>query len=126
MAEAYVDTSVLIALAFGESGAESLARRLNRFDNRFASNLLEAEYRSAHHREKREPDLSQLSSFSWVAPARPLGDEIGRVLQTGYVRGADCWHLATALFLDPGARSLTFLTLDRQQRAVARRLGFRT
>ena len=121
-----MDTSVLIALAFGESGAGALALRLNRFDMRLATNLLEAEYRSAHHREGREPDLSQLSSFTWVMPARPLSEEIGRVLQTGYVRGADCWHLATALFLDPGARSLTFLTLDSRQRAVARRLGFRT
>ena len=47
------------------------------------------------------------------------------VLGAGYVCGADCWHLATALYLAgdrPG--ELSFVTLDHQQRAVAAELGF--
>ena len=32
--------------------------------------------------------------------------------------------VAFALFLSPGPRELTFLSLDAPQRAVARRLGF--
>ena len=62
----------------------------------------------------------------WVDVDRPLSDEIDRVIGAGYVRGADCLHLATALFVARDPRQLTFLTLDTRQRAVARRLGFRT
>lgn len=126
MATAYVDTSVVIAIAFGEAGADTLARRMNAFGERLAANLLEAEFRSAHAREGRAPDLSLLASLTWVTPSRPLSDEIGRVLEAGRVRGADCWHLATALYLDPAANSLTFLTLDNRQKVAAKALGFRT
>jgi hypothetical protein len=45
------------------------------------------------------------------------------VLDAGYVRGADLWHLAVALFIDP-EREIDFLTLDERQRAVSRKLGF--
>ena len=38
--------------------------------------------------------------------------------------GADAWHLACALFLDPDANELVFLTLDRRQRDVAKSIGF--
>jgi hypothetical protein len=41
-------------------------------------------------------------------------------------RGADCWHLATALYLSPDPSALTFLTLDLAQRHVAKALGFQT
>jgi hypothetical protein len=44
----------------------------------------------------------------------------------GYLRGADCWHLATALYLAPNPSDLTFLTLDDTQRKIAKTLGFRT
>lgn len=53
----------------------------------------------------------------------PLSDEIQTVLSAGYLRGADCWHVAVALSYAP-ARDLTFLSLDRAQRAVAVKLGF--
>jgi hypothetical protein len=42
------------------------------------------------------------------------------------VRGADCWHLATALYLAPDPGELTFVTLDAHQQSVAKSLGFRT
>ena len=44
---AYVDTSCVVAIAFAERGAASLARRLRNFDEIVASDLLEAELRSA-------------------------------------------------------------------------------
>ena len=39
-------------------------------------------------------------------------------------RGADLWHIATALYLarEPGA--ISFVTLNERQRAVAVALGF--
>jgi len=65
-----------------------------------------------------------LSWLTWVYPNRPLTEEFDRIIAAGYVKGADLWHLANALFLDPERSGLTFLTLDRRQRQVAARLGF--
>ena len=123
---AYVDTSCLVAIAFGEAGAAPLARRLARFEVLAASDLLEAELHSAFLREGIEADPAILSGISWVVPDRPLHAEIARVLAAGHVRGADCWHLASALYLaeDPGA--ISFLTLGERQAAVAEALGFRS
>ena len=122
---AYVDTSCLVAIAFGEAGATKMAGRLERMDRLFASNLLEAELRSALAREGLSVDpVELLSGITWVYPNRPLSGEFGRIAVEGYVKGADLWHLACALFLAPEAKDLAFLTLDRRQEAVARKLGF--
>jgi hypothetical protein len=59
-----------------------------------------------------------------VLPDRPLGGEIGVVLSAGYLRGADLWHLASALYLAGNPRNLPFITLDERQEVVARKLGF--
>jgi uncharacterized protein with PIN domain len=95
---AYVDTSCLVAIAFGERGATAVERRLAGFDALVASNLLEAELRAAFKREKADGVDTLLELIEWISPERPLGNEIARVLSAGYVRGADCWHLATALY----------------------------
>jgi hypothetical protein len=65
-----------------------------------------------------------LLDVSWVLPRRPLTREIQQVAREEYVRGADLWHLACALFVagDPG--ELTFATLDRRQAEVASAIGF--
>lgn len=62
--------------------------------------------------------------MSWIIPDCPLHQEIRRVLAAGYVRGADCWHLASALFLAEDPAKLSFLTLHQRQRTVAQMLGF--
>ena len=122
---AYIDTSCLVAIAFGEAGAAKAASRLERMDRLFASHLLEAELRSALAREKLSADPAGLiSSISWVYPNRPLSGEFERVMVKGYVKGADLWHLACALFLAPEPKDLAFVTLDKRQEEVARRLGF--
>ena len=126
MKVAYLDTSCLVAIAFGEAGAAPLARRMARFDMLVASDLLEAELRSAFVREGVEPQPELLSDISWVVPDRPLHAEIASVLAAGYVRGAGCWHLASALFVAEDAAAISFLTLDQRQAAVAKRLGFRS
>lgn len=51
MSLAYVDTSCLVAVAFDEPGAQELALQLEGYDRLVASNLLEAELRSALTRE---------------------------------------------------------------------------
>ena len=122
---AVVDTSCLVALAFGEPEAPRTLARLRRFDRLFASALLEAELLAAFRRERMAADISDFTKdLALVSPDRPLSIELRRTADAGYLRGADMWHLACALFLSPDSSELTFLTLDENQRAVARRLGF--
>lgn len=121
---AYVDTSCLVAGALGEPGAGSLQARMTHFEL-FSSNLLEAELRSALAREGFSGDHAErLEGISWVFPSRPLTAEFQRILGAGYLKGADLWHLACALFLSPDGRDFAFLTLDKKQSAVAAELGF--
>ena len=121
----YVDTSCLVAIAFGEPGAMDLARRLGEFDELVSSNLLEAELRAVFAREVVERDPATLMGLSWVVPDRPLHREMARVLEAGAVRGTDCWHLATALYLAPEPGTVSFLTVNPRQRRIAEVLGFR-
>ena len=126
MKVAYVDTSCLVAIAFGERGARALARRLEGFDELISSNLLEAELRAAFSREGVEQDEALLTWITWVLPNRPLSPEIETVLSAGYLRGADTWHLASALYLAADPEEIAFVTLDERQREVAGELGFST
>lgn len=126
MSVAYVDTSCLVAIAFGERGAAAVERHLREYDELVSSNFLEAELRSAFRRERVEFVANTVANLSWLIPDRPLTDEIERVLEAGYVRGADCWHLASALYLSPHPASITFLTLDEPQKKLAKGLGFTT
>jgi predicted nucleic acid-binding protein len=124
MKTAYVDTSCLVAVAFGEAGSARLAKSLRSYDRLLASNLLEAELRSVFQRERIAQEPTELvSAISWVHPDRTLSAEMTAILSIGYVRGADLWHLAVALFLDP-KREIDFMTLDKRQRDVSRKLGF--
>ena len=91
-----------------------------------SSNLLEAELRAVFAREGREFDDGYLSGLDWIIPDRPLSSELGTVLEAGYLRGADLWHLATALHVAPEPGSISFMTLNKRQRTVAARCGFRT
>lgn len=122
---AYIDTSVVVAIRFHQPGAERFRDALVQFEV-CSSPLLEAEWRSAHRREQVEADLADLDLIQWVMQERSLTPELERVFAAGYVRGADAWHLATALSLAPDPSELTFLTLDDRQRAVAEALGFQT
>ncbi len=124
MKAAYVDTSCLVAIAFGERGSAQLARSLRSYDDLLSSNLLEAELRSALRREKVTVDPADLlAGVSWVHPDRPLTAEMTTILEVDYLGGADLWHLAVALFVDP-RREIDFLSLDARQRDISRRLGF--
>ena len=91
-----------------------------------SSNLLEAEVRSAFARDRQRfiPDV--LSSIEWVFPVRSLGPEFEMVLNAGYLRGADLWHVATALYVIDAPAGISFVTLDHRQETVAASLGFQT
>ena len=57
-------------------------------------------------------------------PSRPLATEMATVLRAGYLRGADLWHVAAALYIARDPAEICFLTLDQRQREVAASLGF--
>ena len=123
MSIAYVDTSALVAIAFKEPGGSQAGERLEGF-SRLLSNLLEAELRAAFARERQKFDAEVLSSIEWILPDRPLAIELARALEAGYLRGADLWHIATALYIAPRAEEIGFITPDGPQREVAAALGF--
>ncbi|MCE7871850.1 PIN domain-containing protein [bacterium CPR1] len=123
---AYVDTSCYVAIAFGEPAAPKLTERLADFDELISSNLLEAELRAVFSREMTPFDSRLLDGLGWVLPDRALGPEIASVLSAGYVRGADLWHLAVALYVAQAPARVWFVTLDDRQQQVAELLGFRT
>lgn len=85
--------------------------------------LTEAELASALEREGLVLPHSPLTGVQLIGTPDPLSAEIQTVVGAGYLRGADCWHVAVALNHAP-ARDLTFLSLDKAQRAVAAQLGF--
>ena len=126
MSVAYVDTSALVAIAFNDARGPDLAESLDRFSRLVASNLLEAELRAVFARERLVFEASLVAGIDWVLPDRPLAPELATVLGSGHLRGADLWHVASALYAagDPGLMS--FVTLDERQRAVAGMLGFQT
>jgi hypothetical protein len=124
MRVAYLDTSWVLAIAFGEAGHDRLLDEVGHYDRLYSSGLLEAELWSACTREGVERDPGLLAQLGWVLPDRPLSSELARVLDAGYLRGADAWHVACALFLADVPSSVSFLTLDESQGSVARALGF--
>ncbi len=126
MNEAYVDSSALLAVAFDEPGSVAVFQRLLSFSMLRSSYLLEAELRAAYARENLSFDPFLLNGIVWVAPARPLSAELAAALQFGYLRGADLWHVAVALYSTDNPREVTFVTLDNRQRAVAAALDFQT
>jgi hypothetical protein len=126
MAAAYVDSSCLVAIAFGEPGARTVAKAIRSASQLIASNLAEAEVRAALARENTPVSEDVFAGMSWVFPDRALTPELRRALDHGRLRGADLWHVACALYLDPTASELRFLTLDVPQQRVAAALGFKT
>ena len=124
MSIAYVDTSALVAIAFGEPGGEATGEHLDRYSRLLSSNLLEAELRAAFAREQQEFEVDVLSRIDWILPDRPLASELARALEAGHLRGADLWHVAAALYVAPKPAEIGFVTLDCRQHEVASALGF--
>lgn len=126
MSIAFFDSSVIAAYALGEEGADQLFEVLDGFERWLASELLESEVACAAYREGVGLPDRLLRDLDWVRPTRRLTLYIERVLEAGYLRGADCHHLAVALYVAGDPAEVTFLTLDDRQRSVAAKLGFRT
>ncbi len=124
MNDVYVDSSALVAVAFGASPAGVLSCLSS--SRIFAGSLVEAELAAVFRRERRAAAEVRAMAATWtlVVPSESLLPELDRVLDAGYLRGADAWHLACALWLSPNPKHLGFVTLDTAQAAVARAIGF--
>ena len=121
---AYVDTSVIASVVLRDARWEDVAQRIGAFSSIISSNLLEAELRAACYREGVPFSNDLLLGIDWVIPTRTLGPEFEMSHVGGYLRGADLWHVATALYAVRDPSVVAFLTLDRRQRAIAATLGF--
>lgn len=126
MSHFYVDSSIIVSILFAESGHQKYRRLLGRAEDVFSSYLLEAEILSAVVREKLPIKLAFdiLDSVSLVMPERSMTSEYRKIFAKGYCKGADAFHIATALYLEPEAKSLVFLTADKVQAKIAKSLGF--
>lgn len=124
MRVAYVDTSALVTVAFGQPRAEEVAAILDEMDQQVSANLLEAEVRAAFSREGRPYDDNLLTDVDWVYPAHPLSSEMAIALSRGHLRGADLWHVATAMLVTVKSGPTYFVTLDARQASVAALLDF--
>lgn len=128
MRAVYVDSSVVVALLLGESGFTKIRRALDQADELLSANLLEAEVYAAASREGialRDASLF-VKPITLLTPDRSLFPELSKILSRQYCRGADAYHLACALYLDPEAADLAFCTADHRQKQVASELGFKT
>ena len=83
-----------------------------------------SELRAAFAREQQEFEVDVFSRIDWILPDRPLASELARALEAGYLRGADLWHVATALYVAPQPAEIGFVTVDCRQHDVAPALGF--
>lgn len=123
---AYVDTSCLVAVAFGEDAGGRVGEVMSSFDTLLGANLTVAELRAAGVREELPEIDDFIEDLTLVLPARSLAPELARSLEGGYLRGADLLHIATALYAAESPGDIVFLTLDERQREVAAAVGFQT
>ncbi len=113
--------SLLFEEGIGEKGGHVLEKA-----RWISSSLLEAEVYSAARREKIPLELAAafVQRVSLVYPEGSLQKEYLAIFRQGYVRGADAYHLATALYLDPECQNLNFATVDKRQAELAEVIGF--
>ena len=96
----YLDTSLFVRLYFDKPAMNSkIMRILNAADELVSSSLLEAEFLSVIKRENENlsTGIKFLKQISLITPDRSLSRELELVLEHGYLRGADAFHLAVSL-----------------------------
>ncbi len=124
----YVDSSVIAALLLEEKNSKQIRKTLSRAKQLYSGHLIEAEIFATAKRESIELSLASsfLNPVALVFPEQSLQKEYEEIFSKGYCRGADAYHIACALYLDPEKKNLSFLTLDEKQALIARQLGFNT
>lgn len=128
MKRAYIDASAIVGLHFHEAAGAGLWKRIRTFDQLISSALTVAEVLAALKREKRSLSEADglLDRVSMFTPDSSLREECEEALKHGSLRGADLWHVATALAIAgrKHRKALMFITLDDQQGEVCAELGF--
>lgn len=127
MKRLYVDSSVAVCLLLSEPDATLYHRITAQSGELMSSSLLEAEVLAAATREKVPDDVAEkvLQPISIIVPKRSLKNECQIILEKGYCRGGDLFHLATLLYVDPTLMEIEILTADQQQKEVARKVGIK-
>lgn len=127
MTVVYVDSSVVVSLLLEETHFRRLRSKLHKAEEVISAALLEAEIYSVVHREGIDNNKAALfvEPITLIIPDRSLSPEYNLIFSKGYCRGADAFHLACALYLDPSKKDLIFLTEDERQRHIASQLGFK-
>jgi predicted nucleic acid-binding protein len=123
---AYVDTSAMVAVHFGEPTRAAYLRAFRGHQRLLSATLARAELWATIVRERESLDAADrlLRRFTMFVPPDGLDDECREALGHGYVRGADLWHVACAMRLAGRHRTkLMFCTGDADQAAVARAVG---
>ena len=125
----YLDTSAWIAWKFGQNGKELLAKVLLKQNTVLSSPLLVAEYLAFLKKTKQLENVryeDDLEFIRWIYPADSLIESCAECARCHYLRGADLYHLATALWFAQGLRKdLRFLTCDIEQARAAQKIGFK-
>lgn len=121
----YIDSSVVVASLFDE--LPSNQRFMGSSEKFLSSFLMESEVLSAAKREGLDLDLvtKELKKISFVR-TESLLIQLSEIFKVGYLRGADAYHLATAMWIQGKHSGLKFYTLDKRQKEVASTLGFKT
>ena len=122
----YVDTSVLVSVLFNERGASFFWGTLD--ENKILSSFLtEAELYSAAKRVGVFPERvdAMLGHIEFFSPSYSLQKEYRKIYKAGYCKGADTYHLACALDLSEKIPGLQFLSADRKQTDLAKKMGLK-
>ncbi len=125
MSWAYIDSSVLIATLLEDHPKPQLDKFWGSAERFISSYLLQAEVFSAVKREKADMQLAalEIKKIGFVR-TDSLAEELMEIFKAGYVRGADAFHLATALWIRGKHKDLKFITLDEKQKEIAKHLDF--
>lgn len=123
----YIDTSVLVAMAFDDAGGSFIGRFVKTFDRLYSSHLLEAEFFSAASKENRLKDARAfIKPIRFIYPDTNLTRYHEQVLKAGNIDGSALHHLSCALYLFLRPEDAFFLSLHAPQSNLAARLGFQT
>lgn len=128
MKKIYIDSSVIVALLLKERSSKEIRSFLSKYSDFYSSSLLEAEVYASAKREKVKLELatSLISPISLIYQERSLKLEYELIFSMGYSRGADAFHIATCLSLDPSKSYFTFFTLDENQAQLAKKIELKT
>jgi predicted nucleic acid-binding protein len=127
----FLETSALLRTAFGQTGAEDVARELHSATRIVASRLLRVETERAVHRIAIEQPVAEAqiaalrrdlellwARITFLEITREICDAAGRLAPSSRLRTLDAIHLATFRMLLAAAPDARMLTYDSRLLAV--------